>query len=398
MKKFRGVGSTPGADKLQPRPLHILIVSTQLHIGGVERHIVDLANGLQKRGHRIFIAADSGPLEDELHPSVAKHILPFRRLVPLPSLILPSKLRLAYQTWHELHRLQQLERIDLIHAHAVAAGFFARLARTSRHVPVVFSCHGGPETVWPTLGRRIARVGDFYIGVSQDTTQRLKYYTACKPEQIATINYGIKAQLRAFIPTAEKERYRAQWLRHPDGQVVITVARLHEQKGHDTLFQAIPHILAVHPHTTFVCIGGGPLASTYEEFIRDQGLTHVVFMLGEQRDVWPFLQSADIFCLPSRYEALPLSIIEAYVAGLPVVASAVNGVPEIVQEGITGFLVPASDPLALATAINRLLADEVLLKDMAKQVRVYGQSAFFAPESVLDRIEAFYRKVIRCAE
>ena len=143
----------------------------------------------------------------------------------------------------------------------------------------------------------------------------------------------------------------------PDALLVGSVSVLRRKKGHRFLLQAAPSILAEFPRTVFVIAGAGPQENNLRKTIRDLGLSGSVRMLGHREDVSNVLRSLDLFVLPTEEEALGTAFVEAMAAGVAVIGCRVGGVPEVVQEGETGLLVPPGDPAALGDAVRFLLAD-----------------------------------------
>jgi glycosyltransferase involved in cell wall biosynthesis len=149
-----------------------------------------------------------------------------------------------------------------------------------------------------------------------------------------------------------------------DGQVgVVVVARLVEQKGHDVLLRALSRVPDVD-RLRVVCIGEGPRRDGLERMVAARGLEAVVTLAGQLPSAASLLAGFDILALPSRWEGLPLVVVEAMAAGLPVIASATGATPEVVTDGETGLLVPPGDEEALARALGRLAADEDLRRRM----------------------------------
>jgi glycosyltransferase involved in cell wall biosynthesis len=140
-------------------------------------------------------------------------------------------------------------------------------------------------------------------------------------------------------------------------QVVTTVGRLAPQKGHEHLIAAVPAILARAPQAHFLILGEGPLDEALAAQARATGLDESVHFLGVRDDVRDVLLGSDLFVLPSLWEGLPNVVLEAMAAGLAVVATSVDGTPELVFDGDTGVLVPPGEPEALAAAVMALLAD-----------------------------------------
>jgi glycosyltransferase involved in cell wall biosynthesis len=158
--------------------------------------------------------------------------------------------------------------------------------------------------------------------------------------------------------------------------IVITVAALNNQKGHVILLQAAPLVLAHYPSTAFLCIGDGHLRSFLEQSRDSSGLKEKVFFAGIRRDIPRLLEGADLFVLPSLFEGMPLSVLEAMAAGCTVVATAVDGTREVVLHETTGLLVPAGDPKALAESIVRLLGNPSYCARLARAARHRVESEF----------------------
>ncbi len=137
---------------------------------------------------------------------------------------------------------------------------------------------------------------------------------------------------------------------------VVTVANLRPEKGHDTLISAAAIVAGQRPDTEFLVVGGGPLDAVLRREVERTGLGRQVHFLGERSDVPALLASSDLFLLPSRSEASPNGVLEAMAAGLPIVASRVGGIPELVESGVDGLLVEADQPAELAAAVLDLMA------------------------------------------
>jgi glycosyltransferase involved in cell wall biosynthesis len=160
--------------------------------------------------------------------------------------------------------------------------------------------------------------------------------------------------------------------------VVLTVARLDKQKGHTYLLKAAADV----PGALFIFAGDGPEKTNLENQARELGLADRVVFLGKRNDIPELLNGCDIFVLPSLYEGLPLSIMEAMAAGKPVVASDIGGVNELVRDGETGYLVPPGDTQALAHGINTLVSDPALARKMALAGKTLAEKEFSADSMV----------------
>jgi glycosyltransferase involved in cell wall biosynthesis len=155
----------------------------------------------------------------------------------------------------------------------------------------------------------------------------------------------------------------------PDRPVVGTVARLHRQKGVVNLLRAAPEILSAFPEVKIAVVGDGPQSGSLRREAQRLGLEGRLLFLGERKDAASVMALFDIFVLPSLWEGLPFVLVEAAALGKPIIATAVDGVPEILEDGKTGLLVPPKDPSALAEAVIRLLRDNEGARRLGERAR-----------------------------
>src|SRR5262249_40208821 len=196
-------------------------------------------------------------------------------------------------------------------------------------------------------------------------------------------------------PTRPLEETRALLGLSPDARVAGVIARLTEQRGHRFLFDALartPQLADVQ----LIVVGGGDLDGSLKDQARALGLASRVRFLGPRRDLGDLLAAMDVFVMPSLWEGLPLSLVLAMGAGLPSVATSVAGIPEVVDAGTTGLLVPAADAAALGHALARLLGDEGLRRQIGAAARAsvlprFGVDRYVA--SVVDVYDELLKKV-----
>ncbi|MER3523959.1 MAG: hypothetical protein C4326_07800 [Ignavibacteria bacterium] len=160
--------------------------------------------------------------------------------------------------------------------------------------------------------------------------------------------------------------------------IITVVAGLNNQKGHAYLLQAIPSILVRFPFALFLFVGDGHLREQLERIACDLKVDHSVVFMGKREDVRQILAITDVFVLPSLFEGMPLSVLEAMAMGKPVVATKVDGTAEAVTDGISGYLVPPRDSTALASRIIELLADPLLRAEFGQHARERVRSLFSA--------------------
>jgi glycosyltransferase involved in cell wall biosynthesis len=259
-------------------------------------------------------------------------------------------------------RLQQL-RTEILHVHAGIGWEGHELARLGREagVPVVLRTEHLPYLLTDPDQRRDHAAGcalvDRVICVSESAAESFRD-AGIDAARIVTIRNGI----RALPATQSRREMRRNLGIEDDAPVLLTVARFTEQKGHRVLLDAVPDLLAIHPGLRALLVGTGPLANEIAAMVRDRGHADTVRLLGRRGDVADLMAAADMLVLASFFEGLPLVVLEAMAAGLPVVATRVGGTLEAVEDGVTGWLVPAGDGPALAGAIARALADRASLR------------------------------------
>ena len=196
------------------------------------------------------------------------------------------------------------------------------------------------------------------IAVSEEVRSRYAEALGVPARKLAVVHNGITVS--PVVQPADPA-LRAELVRGRPDYLVFTPARLHEQKGHSFLLAAAVEV----PDATFVLAGDGPLRAQLEAQARELGVAHRCLFLGHRSDVPALLAAADLFVLPSLYEGLPVSVLEAMAAQRPVVATAIGGTDEAVTHEADGLLVPPRDPAALAAAIRRLRTDPALAQRLA---------------------------------
>ena len=326
------------------------------------RHfLLPLMRGLRDRGHEVVGVSAEGPLLD-LPRAEGFRIAP----VPMARSLNPIQQAKALRALVDLMRA---EKPDLVHAHMPISGLLARAAARIVGVPrIAYTCHGflfnqpGPwwrATLACNLERAAGRITHTYLTVSEEEAadaRRLRIH----PNPIAVLN---GRDTTRFRPDAEaRARLRAELGAAESDCVVIAVSRLVRHKGFPELLEA----LRATPSNCVLWVVGERLASDHGEDLEPHferaaaALGRRLVRLGYRDDVPALLAAADVFCLPSQFEGLPMSIIEAMLTGLPVIATDIRGPREQVVAGETGLLVPPAAVAPLAEALTRLAADPAL--------------------------------------
>jgi glycosyltransferase involved in cell wall biosynthesis len=331
------------------------------------RHfLLPLMRALRDRGHEVVGVSADGPLLDipraEGFRVVAVPLI--RGLSPLGNL----------RALRALIALMRAEKPDVVHAHMPISGVLARLAARITGVPVVaYTCHGflfnqpGP---WHRRALGLAmeflggRMTDIFLTVStEEAADARRLHIAASPHAI-----GNGRDPARFHPDhAARARLRAAWGVPDDRVAIVIVSRLVRHKGFPELLAAMAHVDAE------LWVVGDRLASDHGEDMETHfaaaNLGPRLRRLGTRDDVPAILAAADIFVLPSHFEGLPMSVIEAMLTGLPVVSTDIRGPREQVVDGETGLLVPPMQSAPLAAALSRLAADPALRTRMGEAGR-----------------------------
>ena len=336
------------------------------------RHfLLPLMRGLRARGHEVVGVCADGPLLSDVRAEGF-------RVEPLPMARSLSPVAQA-RAFLSLVRLIRSERPDLVHAHMPISGVLARLAARLCGVKLIaYTCHGflfNQPGRWPRRAAALllewiaGRATDRYFTVSEEEARdarRLRIHPNPvavgngRPPAIFHPDPAARAQLRAELGVPEPT------------VVVIVVSRLVRHKGHPELLAAMQQV----PGAELWVVGdrltsdhGETLEAAFEEAARPDRLGVRLRRLGYRTDIAALLASADIFALPSHFEGLPMSVIEAMLCGLPVVATDIRGPREQVVPGETGLLVASMDVASLASAIARLASDPKLRTRMGEAGR-----------------------------
>jgi glycosyltransferase involved in cell wall biosynthesis len=343
---------------------------------GTVVHCLMLCRELVRRGHQVTLVCPPG---SRIARPAAEELID----------VVPSDLH----RWppDELRRIATIVRerqIEVVHTHASRAHFFGVLLRWMCRVPTVATAHSRHFQLHWMFNDRV-------IAVSEADRRYQRTRNFVRPDRIHTIYNFIDHRRVIDVPADMRGRVRA-WLGiGPDELLLGTVGRIAPRKGLIHLIRALPAVLAQVPHARLVVVGGdtqNDCAIQARSVARRLGVGSSICWAGHQEAVPEILSALDLYVQPSLTESFPLSVLEAMAAGLPVVATAVGGVPECVVAGRTGLLAPAGRSEGLAEAIVALLRDPERRRCMgdAGRQRVLEN---FTPDSQTSAIEAVFRQV-----
>jgi glycosyltransferase involved in cell wall biosynthesis len=360
-----------------------VLVITLAEVGGAQTYVASLLPALTDRFDVVVAAHGMGPLHGAATVSGA-------RFIPLEHVRRPIRPLRDLLGLIELVRLLQRERPDIVHASSSKAGVLARVAARLVGVPVcVFTAHGWAFAAHARLSARLYRWADRLV-------RPLTTATICVSEREREA--GLRARTcdaarTVVIPNAVDVSGAPQARHDRAKPLIVAVGRLKAPKDFVTLVRALD-ALPARPFEALI-VGEGPDRRQLEHEIRRLGLAARVRLAGERGDVPELLAGADVFVLSSASEGLPMSALEAMAAGLPVVASRVGGVPELVIDGQTGLLVRPRDPDELAAALERLVGDSALRRRLGAAGRKRAKEHFDLDSFRRAHVDLYSRELAR---
>lgn len=348
-------------------------------IGGGEMKVLELVQRLDKDRYNITVCSvgQGGPLEPEFRKAVARVE------------IFSKKMSFDVSLVQKVARLMKEHHIEILQSTLFYADVIGAYAAYLANVPVVISWEAvtGPFAFHHYWSYKLAAQKiDRIVAVSDDIRNKVIRERNLAEDKVITIHYGV--DLKKFAP--ENQLLRRSDIGVSDSQIILgTVARFDHPKGHKHLIDAAPAIVQQYPDVRFVFVGDGPLRQEVEQQIHHLGFDRHFILLGFRRDVKQLLGLFDLFILPSLSEGLPNAVLEAMACSNPVVATAVNGVVEVVEDGKTGYLVPPANPERMANAVIRMLQSRELMKQMGIKGRERVANAF-SVEQQMAKFETLY--------
>jgi glycosyltransferase involved in cell wall biosynthesis len=303
--------------------------------------------------------------------------------------------RLNPASLFDIAKVAQQTRADLLHLHGYKACTLGRIAGAVLGIPVILHEHGAFPSV-PSYQRMadwfLAPLNDKVIVVSEAVKKFCVEKRSMSPEKVEIVLNGIPLDEFRDVPEEDVQQAAGDLGLSPDAPILGTVARLDEEKGITYLLDAIPRIKQVLPETKVLVVGDGALRSELEEKAEYLGVADDVVFTGERRDVPRLYRLMDVKVISSVYEGIPLTLFEAMASGTPVVATAVGGIGEIIEDGISGVLVQSRKPEEISEAVVRLLRDEEHRRDISNCAQDRVQK--YDVRTSMRRIENIYREVL----
>jgi glycosyltransferase involved in cell wall biosynthesis len=380
-------------DIMQPIIAHVITESTPF--GGAQRNTLLTLKGLIRNGYRAeLICGPGGPLIREAEAIKIKvHVIDelIRRIDP------PKDCRALLN----LYKLFKSHRYDLVHTHSTKAGLLGRVAAWWAGVPyIVHTIHGVPfemngnyrSSLYISLERLVGSVTDCVICVGDVLRQEIAAWNMVPRERLSTIYSGI--DLAGYVPQLSAAQMKQELGIGDARPIVGCIGRLSEQKAQHYLVDAIGYLTGKYPQIKLILVGDGDRRSHLERRVHDNGLSSHVLLLGDRNDIADLLNIFNVYAMSSLWEGVGRALTEAMYCGLPIVATPVNGVTELIQHEVTGLLTPTRDPNALASSIDRLIVDGNLARQMGSNARQKAEE-FMGGERMIKAIEEVYRHLCR---
>ena len=384
------MGNVPARREGQVDRIRVLRVIARLNVGGPALHATLLADRLDPvRYHTQLVAGREGPAEGNYLALMGRSL---ENLTIVPSLGREIRGAQDLFAFVQLYRLIRQMRPHIVHTHTAKAGTLGRLAARLARVPVVIHTYHGhvlqgyfspvKTRVFLSIERWLARWTDRLLTVSEAVRRDLLTLRIGSPERLRVIPLGL--DLDPFLRCEGLRGQLRAELAVGDALLVGIVARLVPIKRHEDFLTAAAAVASRLPNSRFLVIGDGELRPKLEARARVLGLDRQLYFLSWRGDLPRVYADLDLVVLTSANEGLPVSLIEAMASARPVVATRVGGVPDLVEDGVAGVLVPPGEPRALAEAMVTLLADPERRRDMGEAGRKRAHPAFSAERLVQD--------------
>ena len=373
----------------------ILFIITKSNFGGAQKYVYDIATNLPVEKFDVTVAVGgSGILIQKLTDA---HI----RTIPISSLVRDVKTKNDLSAFFELWTLFRKERPDIVHLNSAKAGGVGALAGRLAGIPqIIFTAHGWAfNERRPYIQRAIIQFFSWITVMLAHTTiavsDAVKNNTQKWPwvdRKIMVIKNGVR---EPDFYTKEEARTKlfayTSTILPSSAFIVGTIAELHKNKGLSYAIEAFAELTPHDPNLFYFILGGGEEKERLDALVKLHKLEGRVFLLGFVDDAARFLTAFDVFLLPSLTEGLALVVLEAGLARLPIIATNVGGLPEIIKHNETGLLVPSCDPRAIAESLKTLQKNTLLREHLGQKIRARIEDEFPFKNTLMQTMSLYKR-------
>jgi glycosyltransferase involved in cell wall biosynthesis len=363
--------------------LKVIHMVEDLKIGGLERIIASIVKNLDRTRYetKVWCLAEGGQIAEEIiEKGVEVKTLGMRSYYNLINIIILS--------W-----LLKKEKVTILHTHGYFASTFGRLAAILIRLPVVITHIHSTYYIYSRrnliIERFLSQFTDAIVCISQAVKKFVTDFEDIQGNKVHVIYNGVETP-----DLSEGKLDRVSFNISGDDIVAITVASLAPHKGHKVLIDAMKIVSSDCRRLRLLIVGDGPLRNDLLSYTEELQLSSLILFAGQRTDVYSLLRLSDVFVLPSlEREGLGIALIEAMASGLPVIGTRLGGIPEVIEEGVTGLLCVPGDSIELADAMKKLISDSTLREKMGHAGRkIYEEK--FTVEGMIRNIESLYEKLV----
>lgn len=374
----------------EKKKIKVLHLIHTLETGGAQKVIVNLIRGIDKDKFEFTTVCmqRKGAVYDEIKNLKSKAVHIKKRYRLDPSLV---------------KRLRQFiidGKFDIVHSHNFSAGLWGRLAAIGikKNRPVLIHTEHGrrfrTDIIRKKLKQYLAKRTDRIISVSDETKKYMIEKEGLSPDKISVIYNGIDLDYLMANKDSKVKEIEAILEETPDAHFIVNVSALSDVKDHSTLLKAFQILITKVPSAHLLLAGDGLLRLNLQKEALDLNISDQVHFLGERNDIAAILDKSDIFVLSSKNEGHPISLLEAMGMGLVPVTTMVGGIPELIDNTVTGLMVPAEEPSLLAQALRIPLEEPALYDEISRNARELVHQKFTA-KVMAEKHEKLYLKLLK---
>jgi len=369
--------------------INVLYIIWSLGLGGAEQVVINLARGMDKEKFKVMVCClnDKGVFAEELEKEGIEVIA------------LNKKGKFDVSVVFKLVNIMRKYKVDIVHTHLWGANLWGRLAAKLAGIKVIAATEHNVD-VWKPwyyfeIDRLLQHLTDKIIVVSEKVKE---FYVkrGISEDKIEVVYNGISLSSPSLpsyhLPGGTEENVKVEFGIRPEDKVLAVIGRLVEQKGHRYLFEAL-HLLDGRYKLKVLVVGDGPQREQLVSMARQLGMEDKVVFTGLRKDVNDILPAVDMLVMPSLREGLPMVLLEAMAAGVPVVATKVGGVPEIIEDGKNGLIVEPANVDMLKTAISEILDNDLLRKKIIDNG--WKEVERFSLTNMLNDTQRVYEKILK---
>lgn len=375
----------------------VLYIIGTLDIGGAERHLVEVVKHIDKSRFTPYVCtlADGGALRSEIeNAGIPLYSVDFRGLRSRYD---------PFSLWNLLKKLTRLchfmreQQFDIVHGYLFWAYVIGAFAGRAARVPTIIASRRSlgnfkaNKRHYLFIERIANRLTNLLIANSHAVKNDVIRQEKIAAAKIRVVYNGI--DLKPYERPVGVEAIKRELKIPPEAPLIGVIANYIHYKGHRYLIEALDQVKTIFPNVRCLLIGEGPMRPAIEAWIREQDLAENIILTGTREDIAELIAAIDISVLPSLEEGFPNTILESMAAGKPVIATAVGGNPEAVDDGKTGMLVPPRDPEALARAILELLRNPERARALGRAARERVEREFGIAR-MIERMEDIYTRLM----